>query len=476
MIHNTTHVSNWLVTDEDRARAQIKYELNQLKSCLHKYLFDIYGASTDSEQAINLCAAIATKYLDYLRLLDNKLEVSFPEVCVPCRLDHFKIILNLEQQLTQVLNGDAIKDLIIEIISLYKLVKSVGSLDAMKQVSKFSHQLKRLFVKQRLDLWLTELIDFWRQHEATDIEFSALFHDWNTPQQQVALTFFAQPKFIDLVNAIFFYKLYPDKLFAQVMHPEKLISVRTRLSILHSYIELMQQQLYRAALQNGLTPGVDRLLHEDELPQGIMLVVDESFREIIQVAIKRLKVPFTPQNAKQATLELLHDLRLAYKFWFNPNRLIDAVMLLRQSLTADTRVNDIFQNEMVRLFAQLTTTECLDLYGYFANNDSRYLRYTFLAIIQESSFYWLPMLNEVEKAAVNDVFHVLCCVMDALRIELKNRHVLTEPYVDNMNKHNIHIGQRNRDAVLRVIAIYGHQPMATHDTMEQLFRSVEEIQ
>ena len=371
-----TQGSNWLVTDEERARAQIKYELNQLKSCLHKYLFDIHGASIDAEQAIELCAAIANKYLDYLHLLDNKLVVSFPEVCIPCRLDHFKLILNLEQQLTQVLAEDAKKKLIVEIISLYKLVKSVGSLDAMKQVGKFSNHLKRLFAKQRLDLWLTELIDFWGQHEATDIEFLALFHDWNAAQQQVALTFFSEPKFIDLVNAVFFYKLYPDKLFAQVMHPEKLVSVRTRLRILHSYIELMQQQLYRAAAQNGLTPGVDRLLHEDELPQGIIFEVDESFREIIQAAIKRLKVPFTAQNVTQATLELLHDLRLAYKFWFNPNRLIDAVMLLRQSLTADTRANDIFQHEMVHLFAQLTTTQCLDLYGYFANNDSRYLRYT----------------------------------------------------------------------------------------------------
>ena len=86
------------------------------------------------------------------------------------------------------------------------------------------------------------------------------------------------------------------------------------------------------------------------------------------------------------------------------------------------------------------------------------------------------MLNEEEKAAVDDVFHALCCVMEALRIELKNRHVLTEAYVDHMDKHNIHIGQRNRDAVLRVIAIYGHQPMSALDSMEQLFRSVEEIQ
>ena len=474
-MQNTPNLSNWLVTDEERAKAQIKYELNQMKSSLHKYLFDAHSVTTDLEQVINLCSAIANKYIDYLRLMDCKTEVNFCEASVPCRFDHFNIILNLEQQLAQALSLDVKKNLIIEIASLYKLVKSVGSLDAMRQVNKFSNQLKQLLAKQRLDLWLVGLIDFWSQHETTDIEFAALFNDWNVSQQQMALNFFAEPNFVDLVNAIFFYKLYPEKLFSQVIHPEKLVSVRTRLSIVHSYIELMQKQLFHASLQNGLTPGVDRLLHEDELPQGIIFEVNENYKGIIQEAIKRLKVPFTPKNANKATLELLHDLKLAYKFWFNPNRLIDAVMVLRQSLSGDTGSKAVFQQEMLNLFGQLTTTECLDLYGYFANNDSRYLRYTFLAVINGTSFPWLPVLDEGDKAAVADVFDALSGVMEALRIELKNRHVLTEAYVDSVDKDNIHIGQRNRDAISRVITIYSKASSITGNAaMEELFRSIEE--
>ena len=261
-------------------------------------------------------------------------------------------------------------------------------------------------------------------------------------------------------------------------HPEKLVSVRMRLGFLHQYIELLENQLYSTALQHGLKPEVDYLFHGEELPQGIMIEVDEEFQEIIQLAIKSLKVKFTPENEEQITIDRLHDLGRAYKFWFNPNRLIDAVMVLQQRLVTEDmpkkRIYWFFMKQMVVLYGQLNTTECLDLYGYFANNDSRYLLYTLFSIIQGTTLDWLPELESNEKTAIRQVFHALHCVMEALREALKLRHATTEPYLYDLAKEHIQAGKRNQEAVFRVIAIYGCEKLPHNDTVEQLFNVIED--
>lgn len=246
------------------------------------------------------------------------------------------------------------------------------------------------------------------------------------------------------------------------------------MSVLHYSIELIQQQLHNAALQNGLIPEVDYLLHGNELPQGIMIEVNDSFKAMIWTAVKQLRITISPLYKQQLTVELLRDLGRAYKFWFNPNRLIDTAMVLRQTISSETHDIDVFQPEMMLLFAQLSTTECLDLYGYFANNDTRHLLHTFFILVQGELFDWLPPLREEEKRVLQDVFDTLLAVMQALRDELKNRHVLTEAYHYKLAKPYPQIGHRNRDAVLRVIAIYSRKTPINHDSVEQLFRFVEE--
>lgn len=353
-----------------------------------------------------------------------------------------------------------------------------GKTLACTHIHLFSQQLLQLFSKQQFNIWLEGLVDLWNKCDVAGIELVTVFHDWNVEQQQAAWDYFSNPKFADLVNAIFFYKIHPEQLFADVIHFEKLISVQMRLRVLHYYIESMQQHLYRAALQNGLIPGVDYFLHDEELPQGIMLEVNDEYKQMIQTAIKGLKLNANPMPAKRVAVDCLYDLSRAYKFWFNPSRLIDAVMVLQQNLLSDVQGQErnwmLLQDKMKALYSQLTTGECLDLYGYFANNDTRYLLYTFCHIFQGGTFDWLPPLNHEEKIAVVDVFDILRCVMEALRIELRNRQLLAEPYSYDLAKPNMEIDQRNRNAVFRVIKIYKRIHGTSGDVIEQLFQSMEQ--
>lgn len=338
-------------------------------------------------------------------------------------------------------------------------------------------ELNKLFYPSHLSEWFMTLVHFCNYNQQHPVELTKIFAEWSTPQREVMVSYFSTPELVNLSNAVFFYKLYPDKLFNELIHPEKLVSVCIRLGQLHQFIEQLQNQLYTAAKQYGLKPGIDYLFHGDELPQGIMIEVTDEYREIIQQAVKKIKVQCTPENQLHVTIERLHDLARAYKFWFNPNRLIDAVMILQQQLVKEKTCKEqdleLFQQQMMVLYGELTTTECLDLYGYFNNNDSRYLLYTLYSIIHEHPIDWLPVLKQEERHAIDAVFYALSSVMEALRAVLKTRHVTTEPYVYDLGKQEIKAGRRNREAVFRVLAIYSCE-FSTRETVDKLFACIED--
>ncbi|KGP64367.1 hypothetical protein EP47_00565 [Legionella norrlandica] len=482
MTQNTPILSNWFVTENYRAKAQIKYQLKYLESRLGKCFDQKDEDFCFSKEIHTLCITLANKYLDYLKLLDIHCDLKhflpsemFTEKSWP---DIYQKIGHLKQKLSVVVDLREEAVIIAEISFLYKQIAILSEPEENSSSWEYFDELRHLFKKENIKLWLSTVVDVWNQKASLFKDPIPLFRGWALNEQQEALNFFSEPDLVNLVNAIFFYKLYPDKLFNELIHPEKLVSVRMRLGFLHDFIELLQRQLHNNALQYGLNPGVDFLFHGDELHQGILFEVNEVYKEIIQLAIKNLKVPYTPENNEKVTLERLHDLSRAYKFWFNPNRLIDAVMVLQQRLVKEGEFQDddlaIFHQEMLILFHQLTTTECMDLYGYFANKDSRYLLYTLYSITIGRSLDWLPTLNAIEKNAIEKVYNALRCVMEALRVELKNRCITTEPYVYDLGKKNVQARRRNREAVFRIIAIYGCETRTLSKSLEKLFGSIEE--
>ncbi|WP_298627474.1 hypothetical protein [uncultured Legionella sp.] len=486
MTQNTPSLSHWFPTDNYRAKALLKYELKHLESRLHTYL-DVNNDKDSCQKEIGiLCSSLAQKYLDYLKLIDVNNHFVLDDVCHKVHsyhwIEQYHVIAELKQQLAKIADWEEESRLIIEIASLYHQCTCMSSNRLSNSESAgssaYDYELKQLFNQANLHPWLSDLVIYWNQRKTKDEECSLLFRNWCPSELKLALDFFSDPAVVNLVNAVFFYKLYPDKLFNELIHPEKLVSVRMRLGLLHEFIELLQQQLYQVAHQQEIKSGIDFLFHGDDLPQGIMIEVNEEYREIIQLAVKHLKVKFTPENEEQVTIERLHDLGRAYKYWFNPNRLIDAVMVLQQRLVKEAsfaeEIYSMFHEEMLILYRQLTTTECLDLYGYFTNKDSKYLLYTLFSIAQGKTLDWLPLLNKSEQDAVERVFHALQCVMEALRGELKKRHVTTEPYVYDLGKQYLNARSRNREAVFRIIAIYGCGTVGISDSVEKLFEFIED--
>ena len=484
MTHNIPHLANCLVTEHYRTKAQIKYELNYLEHCLNKHLTTYNTLEYSPAKLNSLCDAVADKYLDYLKVGGDKLDVRSNVPMTALSLHWPKqadFILNIKKELTQAPDVDAEKKLIIALATLYREIKFISSQSLLINAERISYlsdkDLNKLTYKNNLSLWLTELIDFWNHHETNCMDLSMLFCEWKIQQHHLTFDFFSALETIQLANAIFFYKLYPAKLFNILVRTEKLVSIRMRLGVLHHYIELMQKQLNSLAEQYGLKPALDYLFHGEDLPQGIFIEVDSKFSVLIQTLIKQIKITVTPENEQQTILEPLYDLRRAYKFWFNPNRLIDAVMVLQQRLVKENteQEGEFFQQKMRQLYSQLTTTECLDLYGYFANDDSRYLVYTFFIIKNGAVLDWLPKLNKKEKNIIHCIFSALKSAMEALRLELKNRSIATEPYNDDLAKYYTQTGKRNRDAIFRVLAIYTSDTKSNNSAIDELFQFIEDL-
>ena len=481
-VTHMVHIINCLVTDKDRQKALIKYELNYLKCRLRWHLQHASKSKYYSAEVILLCASLTNKYSDYLRLFDEQI-IPLEHKSTVTVLDWtecFKQISDLEMKLAQAVMLDEVVLLLVEIISYYKLIKRAAALAPVKRVNEHALQLRELFQEPQPHLWLERLVTFGNSHDVSRIELAVLFRDFTLKLQQAALSFFSDPEFVNLVNALFFYKFHPDKLFDIPLHPEKLISVRVRLGVLHCRIELMQQQLYDTVLQNGLMSGVDYYLHGNELPPGVSIEIDGHHKVMIQSAIKKIKLTLSSANEQRQSIEYLKELKEAYKFWFNPTHLIDTLMVLHQKCVSASISNEssvtIFQQHLAILYTQLTTTECLDLYGYFSNNDTRYLLYTFSAITQGMSFEWLPPISIEEQTAIETVFQTLDCLMETLRLVLRKRHIITAPYAYDMKKQEVHIGHRNRDAVLRVITIYGGRCINANDKLEELFSALEAVE
>lgn len=282
-------------------------------------------------------------------------------------------------------------------------------------------------------------------------------------------------EFIYLTQAIFFYKVYPEKLFNEKLSAEKLMSVKSRLNLLYEFIELFYKALVDIINERRLTKLPDELLHND-LPKGIKINCTQEQRGAIQEALKFGKVRYFAEEHNIEMTYYANNILRAYKYWFNPCRLIDAVMILHYKLTNHNfNMNTTFEQGVADFYKLQSTADCLDLYGYFANNDTCYLMRTMLALQCNIQCCWIE-LTESKLLAIKKVYESLEIVMHAVRSELLTRHIQTEPYRrDFPRKDIIRPGKRNRDAIIRVTELYDNKEFKENTKITKLFNLLENL-
>ncbi|WP_419420089.1 hypothetical protein ACNVED_01980 [Legionella sp. D16C41] len=465
-----------------QAKAFIKYDIKQTEVRFQKEVMQGWQNSPSQRQsALEFSTALIKLYRELLGILnaDNQIKITslsfqYENNLVSCYIK----IQQVKQKLMGILLLKTEIELVAELVFFYQNLKSLLSIPtkALKPVESSKNIfLKKLIQVVTTEEWLLALVKFANETGNNIDYYQEQLSSLSTDDLLIIDKKLMAQDFIALHNSIFFFKINPNELYPQTIHPEKLISVKTRLKFLYHFIELLQYFSSQLLKQRGLRDKHDYLFHGEEIPAGINIQIKSEHKDLIRQAIKTWRLNHL-NLFSESVPEQLSEIFRAYKFWFNPISLIDSIMnFYTKANTTKTLAGSkgLFLNQLNMLYQQLTTTDCLNLYGYFSNKDTNYLMRTLLASYQ--GYKILPRtLLPAEKEAVLTVYTVLNLVMNTLREELKNRHIVTDPYDHDIKTKTLTPGRRNLQALQRVLDIYCEPSTVQMTNLEQLFAKLEE--
>lgn len=464
----------WLINDRHQSKALTKYEIRRVESKIQR-------AFTLKEpfypEALAATCALAGELYEKLLTLTSADNINSPAFPPAIYYEHwydcYQYILTLQTALKTTSELIDEKRYLAALCHQYRqltiLLAEQQKVTAIATIPLFLQQLIAARTKKEWFIALTQ--GALNSHLSSAYLLSSMIDKLDTARLlQLAKPFFQQP-FIHLTHAVFICKLQPQKLSPTLLHPEKLVSIQHRINMLYTFILLLHQTVQKLLLERKLPTLPDYLFHDlEKLPQGVDVHLSTQDKQLIYHAI----TSSSPPPKTHATLidhNPLETLLCAYKYRFNPNRLVDVIW----RLTYQTN-NTAFIQQLSSYFKQLTSTQCLDLYGYFSNKDTNYFLRTLASILSETEFSWLPPLHEEEKKALAHTFEITCAIMDGLREELGKRGIHTTSYPAIQTKETIQAikpSQRNRHAMLRIIHLYGRKPLPTNTKLEQLFLALE---
>lgn len=342
----------------------------------------------------------------------------------------------------------------------------------------------QLFNEKRLDAWLKGMINLFNQN-LYGPNTPNPFTQWSKEQLSKGLNFFAAPQSTHLINTIFFYKFFPEQMYEESVHPEKLISLAARLQFLHQMILKLRAQLACIVLAHNLSLPTDQLILHKNLPKGIKINFNKDYINYILAAIKELKSIDLGESSYISTVD---DLLQAYQYRFNPARLIDASMCIKQNraFTQEEKFGMFDKAAFFELFQHLTTSQCLDLYGYFANKDTSLLLTSMRSVILAPHRYsWLPSLNPHQLNTLIEVIDTLKSIMKGVRIELQRRNIQSTPYKSEVDaglptdsSSSIQplkkINKKNSEAIIRIIQLYHLTCASKSESLHQQLKNLEE--
>lgn len=499
MRHDEPALFPWLMDDRYLSKALVTYNIKLLDARLHQLMAPVWRDGTGLQhlsrfalrQLLDCCTDLIKRYECFLEEPDcsSQLEPRDPHVNFEPNLSTcYLTIQQFKQRLRDVRTADDEACVTGGLLFYYRNLRTL-LLESSRKDSKTelvpahtssepgrSAAINGLLAAKNWRDWLMAMVVF-AQEQGENTACYRMLIERLAEQELLELYYlFDQPDYISLINSLFLYKTNPQSLYEHILHPEKLVSVQTRLTLLHSFIELLHASVRQTLRQRGFNADHDYLLHGNDMPTGVSVDNAGSFRDGIAMAVKEWGLARLINPDDGIRPGKLDELFQAYKFWFNPCRLIDAVMKLQTQLTGDCQsganIIRLFSSQMSLMYRRLTTDQCLDLYGYFSNKSSCYLMRSLLAVLDGPANSFLPVSDEQDKQAIRQVYLALDCVMNALRDELQHRHISTEAYA-RQNYLDVKPGRRIVHALTRIVQVYGVNREKKNDRLDQLFRELE---
>ncbi|MCC5792202.1 MAG: hypothetical protein JJT82_06280 [Legionellaceae bacterium] len=279
-----------------------------------------------------------------------------------------------------------------------------------------------------------------------------------------------------LFNSLFYYKLHPEDLVTPSSSSEEQLQYRKQLTDLYAQIERLFQALQHEFIQRYRLQLPDHLYHGDELPPAVSFQPAKEHAAILRSLLSHYPESDTVTEAAPLANPVL-DLLRAYKFWFNPIRLINAVMAIwmashqqGQSLESN---QSLFRKQLTSWFQHASTSLCIDLFGYFTNKDTRYLLRTLEYAANGRQDASLPQFSPAEKEQIAVVHALICAMIDIVQEELQNRNITTELPPPPVGKKAFTPGKRNLQALTHICNYYCSPRQRDNTVLKQLMDSIE---
>lgn len=280
-----------------------------------------------------------------------------------------------------------------------------------------------------------------------------------------------------IVNSVFYFKLYPAELLNPGYSAPQLLMTKKLLEDLHDNAKRLFRAVKHSAAERCQLRIFDYIFQGLELPEGMRFVARADHAHSIKKVLSDYPIK-VPADTAVIVQNPMHALLRAYKFWFNPNRLIDAMMGMWNSSTAPANERKtplrLFSCSLQRYYQALSTSECIDLFGYFSNKSSQYFYRCLQAAIDNSAPEALPPCSAQDKKIIRLIATLFLTLVQQLQKELQARNISTDALVINSaRKPRFLPGKRNRRAIEHIIARYSTIEHRPNQTLEALFNTIE---
>jgi hypothetical protein len=257
-------------------------------------------------------------------------------------------------------------------------------------------------------------------------------------------------RFIQYTHLIFFYKLNPGYLQNDGICVVDLKKVQVILTAIYEFIEQVHQAIMNEVINhNNRLNYVDFLFHGDDLPYGLTIPQDKDNKAHIHSLVKMYLQE--EQNAFDRSNIDCASIFKAYRYWFKPACFIDAMMCLSS----------------VKLLWSLSTEDCISLYGYFNNKDTRYLMLT-MAGLRYNDIEGLSLLAQ-ERRNLIYIYDKMSIYMSEVLIILENRGLFVEPYNWLSPIQKLNPRKRIKKAIERAVKLYQYPDNHVNEKLESLF-------
>lgn len=494
MTNNEPLLFPWLMDERYLTRAFVSYQIKLLDARLHQMMAPDWRDGTGLQnipsmclaQLIACCSDLIRQYDCFLHemMSDEALELrQVPFVREHNVSDCYLLIQQIKQRFWLARSAAEEMAIASELLFFYKnlcsLLQELHDAHQTEPLDQhgFSAALTAILEAKNWQDWLKAIVALADDQGDNAARYKQQIEQ--LPDQELLGLYylFDLPDYIMLANRLFLYKHDPSTLFEHSLHPEKLLSVQSRLNLLHAFIELLQQTVLQQLKQRGFNAEHDYLLHGNDVPPGILINDANRFREGILDALKVWGLKRLANADEPGAKSRLDEVFRAYKFWFNPNQLIDAAMALHVQLTGSGQTeavnHTLFATQLSLIFRRLTTAQGMDLYGYFSNKATCYLMRSLLAAAEGQAITGLPLFDENERGTFKHAYLVLDSLMNGLRNELQQRHISTLPYCRELHR-QVKPGRRIMLALKRILAIYPYATEEKNETLQRLFDELDD--